>query len=93
MTGLSKMLFCIAVPTLNNCLVVLGFFLKEFTGAHCYFFFKREGKNFNGENMFISFYYCLLVEVLRGLHHGELFQKERRHVFGAVFSAIASGYR
>lgn len=54
---------------------------------------KREGKNVNRENMFISFYYCLLVEVFRELHHGESFQQEHRHVFRVVFSAITRGYQ
>lgn len=54
---------------------------------------KEERKNVNRENMFISFYYCLLVEVLRELHHGESFQQEQRRVFQVVFSAITSGYQ
>lgn len=72
-------------------------FCSEFMGAQRFFFspaiLKREGKNVNRENMFISFYYCLLVEVLGELHHGESFQQERRRVFQVVFSAITSGYQ
>lgn len=65
-------------------------------GAYGYFFsaiLESEGENAKRENTFISFYYCLLVEVLRELHHGELFQQEHRHVFQVVFSAITSGYQ